>query len=56
MTIVGNTLKKNLSVYPEASLWACGTVRSKPDAVRTSVSEGSITIEKDSCRNMHNSK
>lgn len=52
MTIVANTLKKNLSVYPAASLWACGTVRSKPDTVHTSVSEASIAIEKDSCRNM----
>ena len=56
MTIVANTLKKILSVDPEASLWACGTVKSKPDTVQTSVSKASIATEEDSGRDMHNSK
>lgn len=56
ITIVLITLKRNLSFYPVAYLWACGTIRSKPDTLQTSIREANITIGKDVYENIYISK
>lgn len=56
ITVIPNTLKHNLSVSPEAYLWACGTIKSKLETVQSSINEAILTSEKDSCKSMYNSK